>query len=435
MVYLRAIFLYALIGCCTLAAGCSGRMNALPAPSGPAGSTQSAAMLVPNAASSVPSHVLTATIVYGYSGTPTSVPLSSMKPYVSWAQTDAAYAAMLRTNGIKVDIYENFWRNYTHDDPNVGYVDLAPGGAHSSAEARECSGKVIVDPTYYHGYESDARSSAALGHALVYHNYRMAEYAPNFDAIFTDDTDAMGGIPLPCNYSMSTYISAINRVNTGLHVPIFFSAFGAVAYPPSQIPLLAPANVIGGMCEICYAGWAKSRTGPVDYAQTGGKWTGIEDAEIKTVALHKIFWDYARPVGNASSETALRKYIYASFLLTYDYRYAMLQVAFATPHGFPIMPETGLVPMNPLTTATSVASYRRSGVYMREFGACYYRGVSKGKCAVVVNPGSGAASVPSSAYAHSLVLSGSGVLDGGSVNFSGGRVTSLPAAGGAILFQ
>jgi hypothetical protein len=34
-----------------------------------------------------------------------------------------------------------------------------------------------------------------------------------------------------------------------------------------------------------------------------------------------------------------------------------------------------------------------------------------------------------------MALSGSGVLDGGTVNFTGGRVTSLPSANGAILFQ
>ena len=438
MSYLRAASLFALLGFGILA-GCTGRNgpSVLPANTQSIrGATQMNATAFAAATSGVPLHVLTAAIVYGYSGTPTSVPLASMVPYVSWAQTDYNYAALLRASGIKVDIYENFWRNYSHDNPNAGYLDLEPGGAHAAAEARNCSGDVIIDPSYYPGYEADARSSAALGHALVYHNYRMSEYGTNFDAIFTDDTDAMNGIPLPCNYSMSSYMSAINSVNSGLAVPIFFSAFGAVADPTTQIPLLTPSNVIGGMCEICYAGWTKSPTGPVDYMQTGGKWTLIENAEAQTVALHKIYWVYARPVGDPSLETGIRKFVYASFLLTYDYRYAMLQVAFKTPHAFPVMPETGLVPMNPLTTASSVSGYHKStGVYMREFGACYYHGVNKGKCAVVVNSAYATQSVPSTGYAHSLVLVGSGVLDGGYVTFSGGRVTSLPKASGAILFQ
>ena len=436
MEYVRAASLFALLGFGTLV-GCAGHNSPSALPDGAQGGgsiMQTYTTSANVAGSGVPTHVLTEATVYGYNGTPTSVPLASVKPYLSWTQTAPQYAPVMRAAGIKVNIYENFWRNYSHDNPNVGYLDLEPGGTHAAAEARECSGKVIIDPSYYHGYEADARSSAALGHALVYNSYRMSEYGSNFDAIFTDDTDAMGGLPLPCNYSMSSYMSAINRVNSELRVPIFFSAFGAVADATTQIPLLTPSNVIGGMCEICYAGWAKSPSGPVDYAQTGGKWTVIENAEIKTVALHKIFWNYARPVGYASLEIGLRKYIYASFLLTYDYRYAMLQVAFKTPHSFPIMPETGLVPMNPLTSESSVAGYRRGGVYMREFAACYYRGVNHGKCAVVVNSGSATASVPSTGYAHSLVLVGSGVLDGGYVTFSGGRVTSLPRASGAILF-
>jgi hypothetical protein len=99
------------------------------------------------------------------------------------------------------------------------------------------------------------------------------------------------------------------------------------------------------------------------------------------------------------------------------------------------MPETGIVPMQPLTTASSVTGYLRSGgTYMREFGACYYLGVLKGKCAVVVNPGASTARIATTAYAHSVVLSGYDVLDGGTVSFTGARVTSVPAAGGAILF-
>ena len=154
------------------------------------------------------------------------------------------------------------------------------------------------------------------------------------------------------------------------------------------------------------------------------------------VSRQKIFWEYARAIGSASSETALRKYIYASFLLTYSPNYAMLQEIFATPSKFEVMPETGLVPMNPVTTSTNVGSYLRSGgAYMREFGACYYRGVNEGRCAVVVNNSNSATvSVPTTAYAHSMVLTGNGVLDGGSVSFAGARTTQLGPTTGAVLF-
>ncbi len=382
----------------------------------------------------VPLHVMTAAIVYGYAGTPASVPLASVKPYVTWAQTDEAYAAELRANGIKVDIYGNPWRNYLHDNPNIGYLDLKPGGAHAAAEAKTCSGTVIFDKTYSGGYEADAQKPAALGHVQTLMNYRMQEYRGNYDAIFTDDTDSMGGIPLPCGYVQSTYITKVNAIDSALKVKIFFNGFGNVAVPSSQIGLLAPSNVLGGMCEICLAG--NDKTTGKDTIQTGGRWQGIITAEILTVARHKIFWNYARPYNDAASEIPLRKYIYASFLLGYDPNYAMLQEAFHTNSGFAILPETGLVPMKPLTTATTVGGYLRSGgAYMREFGACYYRGVNKGKCAVVINPNSSTVKVPTTAYAHSLELVGSGVLDKGYAAFTGGRVTSLAAATAAILFQ
>jgi hypothetical protein len=358
--------------------------------------------------------------------------MSRVLPYVTWVQTDHTHASAFRSAGVKVDLYTNFWRNYTTNNPRIGYTDLAPGGAHASAEARTCSGSVIHDPSYGGGYEADARTAAAKGHALVTAGFVMNEHAGTFDAVFSDDTNAMGGVPLPCNYSNSSYITAVNTVHAALASKVFFNAFGAVADPSQQVGLLAPANVLGGMCEICYDG---SKNG-VDYVHTGTRWINIENAEIQTVARHKIFWDYPRAIGYAQSETGIRKYAYASFLLGYDVHYAMLQEVLKTPSGFEVFPETGLVPMNPLTTASSVTGYKRStGAYMREFAACYYRGVNKGKCAVVVNPGTSTVSVPTTAYAHSLVLSGAGVLDGGTAGFTGGRVTSLPAANAAILFQ
>jgi hypothetical protein len=72
---------------------------------------------------------------------------------------------------------------------------------------------------------------------------------------------------------------------------------------------------------------------------------------------------------------------------------------------------------------------------MRQYSDCYYRGTNEGACAVVVNASGGTESVPNTAYSHSLVLSGAGVLDGGSVSFSGPKVTSLASTTGAILFK
>ncbi|HET7813124.1 MAG TPA: hypothetical protein VFL13_01995 [Candidatus Baltobacteraceae bacterium] len=390
----------------------------------------------PVASSAVPAHVLTAGLVYGYAGTPTSVAVSRMAPYISWAQTDPNYAAQLRAAGIKVDIYMNFWRNYSSDNPAVGYTDLKPGGSHASAEVKSCAGTVAYDSGYGGGYEGNALSSSMAGHAAVLANYRESEYGSNYDALFSDDTGALYGLPTPCGYTDANYKSATNSVHASLGKKMFVNTLNAGTSVVSQVGYAGASNVLGAMCEGCYAYWNTSGTTKADYARFGSTWADTENGEALMVSQHKIFWAYPRAIGDASTETSLRTYVYASFLMTYDPNYAMLQEVFKTASGFEVFPETGLVPMNPVTTSTNVSSYLRSGgAYMREFGACYYRGVNKGKCAVVVNPSNTAsASIPTTAYAHAMTLSGGGVLDGGSVAFTAGRPSSLAPETAAILF-
>jgi hypothetical protein len=387
----------------------------------------------PGAASTSITHVMTADVLYGYGGTPSTTSLASVKPFITWVQTSPNNAPQIRAAGIKVDVYVNFWRNYSSDNPSVGYNDLRPGGPHASAEALDCLGHPIVDVDYGGGYEADARSSAAAGHASVVASYFLKEFGSNYDALFADDTGAVGGITLPCNFSPSSYEAAANAVSASLGVPLFVNTLGAGSYPDNQIQYAQADNVIGAMCEICYAGNSSSRGG--DYAIGGSTWQHTENAEIAIVSMHKIFWDYARAIGDPSSETALREFIYASFLLTYDPSYAMLQEAFKTASGFPIMPETGLVPMNPKLTASTVAGYANGGIYMREFGDCYYRGSRVGACAVVVNPNAASASIPSNTYTHAMMLSGGAVLEGGSASFAAPAVTALAPDSGAILLK
>lgn len=386
--------------------------------------------------SGVPKHVLTAGLIYGYSGTPTTVPLSSIAPWLTWAETDPKYAAELRAAGIKVAAYMNFWRNYGSDNPLVGYNDLKPGGAHADAEAKTCTGSVIYDSTYGGGYIANAMSPTyASEHAKVLAQYRETEFAGNYDALFSDDTGTVYGISTPCGYTASAWMSGTNAVHASLGKAMFVNALNGSSQT-AQVGYTGASNVIGAMCESCYAYWVTVSGVRKDFPRSNGTWVDTENAEAQMAARHKIFWEYARAIGSAASETALRNYVDASFLLTYDPNYAMLQEVWSTPSKFEIFPEAGLVPMNPVTTSTSVSSYQRSGgAYMREFGACYYRGVNKGRCAVVVNPSSSSSvTVPTTAYSHAMVLSGYGVLDGGTVSFAGSRPSSLGPTSGVVLF-
>ncbi len=374
-------------------------------------------------------HVLTAIFGYGYNGVSSAVPLSVQAQYANWAYTDSSHAALYRSSGVKVLVYANFWRNYVHDNPNVWYSDLAPGGAHSSAEATACNGTPITDPAYNGGYLSDPRSTAAIGHAKVILGTRSS-YGNQYDAFVSDDTGVAGGANgTPCNYSYDSWVAATNSVHAALQVPMFVNAINGWAVggnQVSQVQTTQPANVLGAQCESCYANNAG--------AVTGMNWINQENAEIATVNARKIFWDYARNASAADGAQALRTYVIASFLLSYDPKYAMLEEAFATPNNFPIMPESGLVPLDPVQSQSTVSGYQlSSGAFWREFKNCYYRGSAVGPCAVSVNPGSSAVTLPSG-YAHSLTLSGSDVFDGGTAAVTGPPVTSLGPSSAAVLF-
>jgi Concanavalin A-like lectin/glucanases superfamily len=376
-------------------------------------------------------HIMMGGFIYGYGGTPSTVPLSSITPWITWAMTDQLHAALLRSAGLKVTAYTLFWRNHTTDNPILGYTDLAPGGAHAAAEAADCNGNALYDSSYGGGYASDARTSAALGHAQLVVNNRISQFGSNYDAIFADDTGSFTGMTPPCNYNEQAYDAAVNAVHTALGVPLWVNALGAKSpqYAPS---LTTPSNVVGGMCELCYG----MDIFGSDTLDTAKNWINVENTEIATIANHKLFWDYARVSGDPSTEIGLRTYIYASLLLSFDPAYVMFQENFRTPSGFPVMPEAGLVVQNPLTTASDVSGYLApGGAYFREFGGCYYRGAFVNKCAVVINPSTTATvPVPSTSYFHSMALSGSDVLDGGTINFTGPQVTQLAPASAAILF-
>jgi hypothetical protein len=390
----------------------------------------------PSPTGSAPAHVLTAGDIYAYGGTSTSVPVTSMSPYVNWALADPSYASTLRSHGIKVLIYMNFWRNYSSDNPAVGYDDIKPGGAHADAEAKTCSGSVIMDPSYGGGYINDAQSTTyATEHAQVVAQYRESEYGSNYDGLFADDTGSVWGIATPCGYTASAWMSSSNSIIQALGKPTIVNTLNAGSSQTSQIGYAGSSNTFGAMCEGCIAYW-QSVSGVIkDYTVSLATWQNTEDAEAQMATEHKIFWLYSRAVENASTGIQMRNFVFASFLLSYDPNYSMLQEAFQTPSGFEIFPESGLVPEQPVTTETNVYYYQRSGgAYMREFGACYYRGVNQGRCAVVVNPSTSTETLPTTAYSHAMILSGYGVIDGGSVSFSASRPTSLPPESGIVLF-
>jgi hypothetical protein len=445
----RALRWPAFVACLMLASACHGGGGSLPpmqrqdavspdtsgqVPSATDGtvSADSAATIESTATAGVPKHVKTAALIYGYDGTPTSVPLPDIAPHLTWAQTAPRYAGELRSAGLKVDLYVLFWRNYKMSDPNIGYTDIKPGGAYQKAESTTCTGTVITDDLEPGGgYPTDPRHLTPglnLAKAVIDNAVGGATY----DALFSDDTASMYGLSArPCDWSDSTWVSATNTLDKYLYVSMWVNGLNTTNDATTRVPLVDPPDVLGAICEACYV----TDYNGSDRAVTGYLWTNREQAEIDVIARGKTFWAYPRAAGSAGSEIAQRIYGYASFLLTYEPAHAIIQEAFSTPSGFKVFPETGLVPENPEKTSSTLGDYRwASGAYGRRFEHCYFRGVDKGECAVVINPTTATVPIDTN-FAHRLVLEGYGVLDAHEVYFNGSKVTSLAPGHAAILFH
>jgi hypothetical protein len=131
-----------------------------------------------------------------------------------------------------------------------------------------------------------------------------------------------------------------------------------------------------------------------------------------------------------------RIYAYASLLLTYDANHTVYWNNMNSATNTNIFPENAIVPTQPLVAQPpNVNVLQKAGVYVREYAACYNHGASVGKCAVVVNPGTGSASIPVSGYSHALAVSGDDVFSGGTISTTASAPSSLDAVSAAILFQ
>ena len=147
---------------------------------------------------------------------------------------------------------------------------------------------------------------------------------------------------------------------------------------------------------------------------------------------------------NVDTTTAMsaidgRTYTYASFMLGFTPASSVLWDFYGTPTGFNVQPESQLVGLDPLIAAPANANalLTSTGVYAREFGRCYIAGSYVGACAAAVNSDPyNAHAFPLTTYTRTLVISGSGILDGGTVSANGGPPpASLAPLSAAIVFR
>jgi hypothetical protein len=367
-------------------------------------------------------HVLTADYLGGYAGTH-SVSASQAAPVLSWAEVNIQDANSTSGAGIKTMEYIDPFEQAS-SDPLYS----------SGAFAHDCSGNNIVVPYDTSELLMDPGSST-LANAL--YNWQAGQESQgHLDAFFYDNTDDTWGLTtLPCGVTSSTWDSENWSLIAGSNYPVVFNGYGMNSDAEA---LIGNSNVIGAMLEDAYG--QRVDAGPTVPYTTGSDWVNNENLQLNAVNVGKLFFCYNTPTSDASYSIQLRLYIYASFLIGYGPSSSVLWEYFYTPSGLHVFPETELVPLDPLiSSASSVSSFARGGVYVREYANCYLNGSGVGHCAAVVNSSSSSSYyLPSlsQSYSHTLSISGYGILDGGSVSASGpAPPASLPPETGVILIQ
>ena len=363
-------------------------------------------------------HVITADYLGAPWGT-TKVAYAAAAPYLDWAETGTADSGAISAAGIKTMMYVDPNRSQSGTGDPMYTSD-------ETTFAHDCRGARVYD-TYssskrQYVMNQSASSMRALFSSYVKNLTRMG----HIDALFEDDGGALSAFAvywpfnaMPCDYSDSTWIAEEIGLNTYTSIPLIINGLsGLDGHAPSlALGLITGSEVLGGTYEQCYTSITQPK-------QDTWLWAAIEDTELSVVNRDKAFQCLGTNTTAAASATDARIYAYASFLLTYSPSTSIYRSEFATSTGLHVMPETAFVPTAPsIASPATISGLEQSGgTYARQYGACYLRGTLIGACAVVVNPdrsSSRAFPYPSSDYHHSLSITGSGVLDGGSVSASG----------------
>jgi hypothetical protein len=391
-----------------LLAGCSN--TAAPGAGSRATATHRAPARVVNYfGNTVPNHVLT----WAWIEHKNNVSPSQAAPYLDWAEVQGADANAFSAAGMKTVLYT---------DPNRTYPGQPMYTTDESTFAHDCAGNRITirgraGPTY----QMDPSSAHLLQLWTSWVDWAL-NGGVHYDVIFDDSADSVhNGSALPCGFDQTSWTLASNLMNAGLRKNIIFNGLGTLADGTSKPPPSIGLNpsVIGGMLEGCYGNISSSDPLPKKVV-----WQNYENSELTMSTLHKTFVCRGMKSTPAETALALRMYMYASFLLTYDPSSSIISEKFSTPSNLEIEPESGLVALNPLITAPADISGLSTApfTYGRQYASCYLNGQAIGSCAAIVNADGPKHEHPfpwPGVYSHTLVLNGAGVLDGGTASVNG----------------
>ncbi len=359
-------------GDAVLASTVSGSGATAVATATPVATTQSSSTL---------KHVITA----DYLGTPwgsTSVTPARAAPYLTWGETGIANTNAIAAAGIKTMVY--------FDANRVQSTDPLYSKLSGTEFATTCSGARISDSWDSVTQYSTNNGSSAM--RAAYAAYVASVTAGHtVDAIFEDDSDPLGEFAstffkpgLPCGYSDATWLANQRTMLGGLNHDTIVNGFSAMS---SSVPiatttqLLSESKTIGGTMESCY-----TDNGSTPEQDRPGSGSIPKTHRCSVTGENKDFQCWGMDPTAAASAVPSRLYMLASFLLTYSPTYSILREDYATASGVHVMPESQLVPTDPVVaTPSTVASLEKSDVYVREYRACYYAGKLIGQCAMVVN--------------------------------------------------
>jgi hypothetical protein len=376
-------------------------------------------------------HVLT-WLTIGEPGGTYKVDPTQVAQWVDYTMTTPALSVVAHAVGMKTLIYT---------DPNRVNSHSLMWTNDESTFAHDCKGKRITV----------AGSNDDLMNVRSHHLWALWPATTKimegwggggiFDYVFEDSADEINTqrlSALPCHFYQTAWTNDTNTMDTDLGMTIVYNGLGLVLHgqnTPGEAFKLNPTTS-GGMSEDCYVG----RT-PSGYYYAP-HWAATENTEIGMQQAGRIFICHGDLYTPASSSDAARTYFYASILLTLDLNTTIANTEFTASSGVTVMPEVQLVPEQPLVqTPSSVdALLQPSGVYGREYAACYLAGASIGPCAVAINPNNPSKGPPlafpwPTKYQHTLSMSGSGVYDGGTVSLNGpAPPANMPGGTAAIVF-
>lgn len=365
-----------------------------------------------DAGTNIPNHILTWDQLGGTNGTH-RISWSEAAQHLTWAMTSPLDSVAIKAVGIKTAFYT---------DPNR----QAPGDplytGDESTFAHDCAGHRLYSTAHHDQALMQVPTTDLWLLWGAWIQLITTRYGGIFDAIYDDQADEVQyASGVPCNFDWNAWTDASNAMNRSLGLPIVYNSLGQFSGYGKTLgvsPTIAlNATSIGGEAEGCYSESPKNR--PHTY-----EWVAYENTEIQMYGSGRLFLCTGSNHAAAKSSRDERIYQYASFLLTYNRAWSVLVEKFDTPSGFHVEPESELVATKPLVPEPTDISalLLTTGVYGREYGACYVKGAYVGPCAAVVNsddkrvyhafpwPGK---------YNHTLVLNGGGIVDGGTIATNG----------------